>query len=90
VHERRSDIAKQAWQPDRHAKLLRSSGERKRPHSIRYEVREAGRGGDDDVGALHEAGKLSQEVEDVRLVSRALPAEDVRVDDDEPHEHALA
>ena len=83
VTERRAELPEQARQRHRQPQLLERRPE---PHGLDSLGDEAGvarDGGDPNSGSGRQRRQLAQEVEHVRLVARALAAEDVGIDDDE-------
>ncbi len=83
VAEVRAESAERPGKRPRHAELLRASLELAGLDALGHELGMPGDGDEAQVG--RDARQLAQQVPDVRLVARALAAEDVGVDDDEAH-----
>ena len=84
VRERRAQLSQHAWHRPRHPQLLEAGGH---VHGLDAVGNELGppRKGREAEPVARRRGQVAQEVEDVRLVTRAPAAENVRVDDDEAH-----
>ena len=89
VHEVGSDPAEKPRQAPGHAQLLRAGREHDRLDALGHEVGPARDCDESDTRGRDEAAQLAQEVHDVRLVPRALPAEHVGVERDDLHASSL-
>ena len=87
VRERGAEAAEQPRHPDGHPRDLAAGLELDRLDAFRDEVGPPGDGGEPEV---RRAGELAQQRGDVGLVARPLPAEHVRVDDDQRGAHPAA
>ena len=89
VRERGAEPAERAWDGPEHPRLLHPRGHVHGLDPGRDEVGTTGQRGEAKL-VTGEGRQVSQQVLDVRLVARPLPAEHVRVDDDERRAHAAA
>jgi hypothetical protein len=89
VDECWAQTAQEARDADRHAQRLAARGELYRLDSVRDELRVPCDRGEAQI-ARRGGGELAQEAAYVRFVAGSLPAEHVRVEDDERQAHAAA
>ena len=85
MRERRTQAAERTRERPRHAHLLRARREAERLGPIWDELGMARHRDEPDAGLGRERAELAEEIERVCLVARPMPAEDVRIEDDDAH-----